>query len=141
MKAEWSNALCGGVLIGISVSLMLLWNGRVTGISGILFESLRYYRGETSWRLSFLLGLLCGGLVLKLLVPQAFSGALLSANWTVFTAGLLVGFGTVLGSGCTSGHGICGVSRLSPRSLLATVLFIGSGVLAVALFRAMGILP
>ena len=141
MDIAWVHALYGGVLIGISASLMLWCNGRVTGISGIIFGSLQRAKSDWSWRISFLAGLLCGGLALNWLRPQAFAGDLASESWTVVVAGVLVGFGTVLGSGCTSGHGVCGISRLSPRSLLATAVFIGSGILAVALFRQLGVLP
>ena len=141
MNIAWTNALLGGVLIGISVSLMLLWNGRVTGISGIVYGLFNPDRGDIAWRLSFLFGLLAGGVTLRLLKPDVFIGALLTSDWTVGVAGLLVGFGTVLGSGCTSGHGVCGISRLSPRSLLATVLFVASGVLCVFALRKAGVLP
>lgn len=141
MPAEWTHALWGGLLIGISVSLMLLWNGRVTGISGIVYGLLSPFKGDKGWRWSFVLGLLAGGLTLRLLRPEAFTGALPTADWTVGVSGLLVGFGTVLGSGCTSGHGVCGISRLSPRSIVATILFVTSGFLAVAVFKRWGILP
>lgn len=139
-QQDWINALIGGALIGVSVSLMLLWNGRVTGISGIINGALTYAKGDYAWRALFILGLVVGGLVLKVLRPEVFSGAILTETWTVVVAGLLVGFGTVLGSGCTSGHGVCGISRMSPRSLVATIAFIGAGVVAVALFRKLGVL-
>jgi uncharacterized membrane protein YedE/YeeE len=137
---DWINALIGGALIGVSVSLMLLWNGRVTGISGIINGALTYAKGDYAWRALFILGLIVGGLILKVLRPEVFSGAILTDTWTVVVAGLLVGFGTILGSGCTSGHGVCGISRMSPRSLVATIVFIGAGVFAVALFRKIGVL-
>lgn len=141
MNIEWIHALWGGVLIGISASLMLLWNGRVTGISGILYGLLSPARGDVAWRFYFLFGLITGGMTLEILKPDVLSGALPSSDWTVGLAGILVGFGTVLGSGCTSGHGVCGISRLSPRSLTATTLFIASGILSVVMLRKMGILP
>jgi uncharacterized membrane protein YedE/YeeE len=137
---DWINALIGGALIGVSVSLMLLWNGRVTGISGIINGALTYVKRDYAWRVLFILGLIVGGLILKVLRPEVFSGAILTDTWTVVVAGLLVGFGTILGSGCTSGHGVCGISRMSPRSLVATIVFIGAGVFAVALFRKIGVL-
>lgn len=140
MQQEWINALIGGIIIGISVSLMLLWNGRVTGISGIIYGSLTPTKGDTSWRVQFIIGLILGGLTLKALNPEVFSGSLPSENWTLIVAGLLVGFGTILGSGCTSGHGVCGISRMSPRSLVATMSFIMSGVIAVAIFKKLGVL-
>jgi hypothetical protein len=139
MHQDWINALLGGVIIGISVSLMLLWNGRVTGISGIINGTLSPVKGDTSWRVLFIAGLFLGGLALKALNPNVFSGTLPTETWTTVVAGLLVGFGTILGSGCTSGHGVCGISRMSPRSLVATIIFIAAGVIAVAAFRRLGV--
>ncbi len=138
MNSEWLNALWGGILIGISVSLMLLWNGRVTGISGIAYGLLSAARSDRAWRLYFLAGLISGGLTLHLLKPEIFAGSLTTPDSSVLVAGLLVGFGTVLGSGCTSGHGVCGISRMSPRSLVATLLFIATGILAVLLLKSKG---
>ncbi|MEN0059645.1 MAG: YeeE/YedE family protein [Bdellovibrio sp.] len=138
MTNEWLHALLGGVLIGGAVSLMLLWNGRVTGISGIINGVLSPLKGDTLWRVLFVAGLFMGGLFLRLLNPQAFANTVTSDSWTVVVAGLLVGFGTIMGSGCTSGHGVCGISRLSPRSLVATMVFIAAGVIAVALFKIKG---
>lgn len=140
MQTEWINALLGGVLIGISVSLMLYLNGRVTGISGIINGVLSPLKGDTQWRVLFIVGLLFGGLVLRQMNPQVFENTLTSPLWTTVVAGLLVGFGTIMGGGCTSGHGVCGISRLSPRSLIATGVFIAAGVLAVILFRNLGVL-
>ena len=139
MHQDWINALLGGVLIAISVSLMLLWNGRVTGISGIINGALSPVKGDTTWRVLFIAGLVLGGLTLKAFNPNVFSGSLPTESWTVVVAGLLVGFGTILGSGCTSGHGICGISRMSLRSLVATIIFIAAGVIAVAAFRYLGV--
>ncbi|MEQ1879277.1 MAG: YeeE/YedE family protein [Bdellovibrionia bacterium] len=140
MNPDWTFALWGGILIGISVSLMLYWNGRVTGISGIAYGLLKPAYGDVGWRLSFLVGLISGGLTLQLLRPGVFQGSLPTSDWTVGAAGILVGFGTVLGSGCTSGHGVCGISRLSPRSLFATAVFILFGVGTVAALRAAGVI-
>lgn len=140
MNMEWIHALWGGALIGVAVSLMLLWNGRVTGISGILYGLLTPRKGDSSWRWSFLLGLVSGGITLQMLRPESFGAAVGKGPWTVLVAGLIVGFGTVLGSGCTSGHGVCGISRMSPRSLLATVVFIATGVLSVWIFKSLGVL-
>ena len=135
-------ALLGGALIGLAVSLMLLWNGRVTGISGIVYgAAVKPVQKDQAWRWSFIAGLFFGGVILKLIYPVAFSEGLQTPGWTVPMAGLLVGFGTVLGNGCTSGHGVCGISRMSPRSLIATGTFITAGVLAVFLFRQIGVLP
>lgn len=141
MQQDWINALIGGAIIGISVSLMLLFNGRVTGISGIVNGILSPLKGDTAWRVLFVMGLFAGGLALKVASPETLSiGALATETWTLIVAGLLVGFGTVMGSGCTSGHGVCGISRWSIRSLVATVIFIGAGVVAVYLFRMLGVL-
>lgn len=140
MPIDWLNGFVGGTLIGVSVSLMLLWNGRVTGISGIINGVLTPAKGDTLWRALFVGGLVLGGLVIQLLKPDSFTNTLNTPGWTVVAAGLLVGFGTVMGSGCTSGHGVCGLSRLSIRSIVATVVFIGAGVGAVAVFRALGVL-
>ena len=132
--------LIGGLLIGTSVSLMLYLNGRVTGVSGIIYgAAVAPIKKDRAWRWYFIAGMLVGGIILKLARPDAFSGGLPTENWTVIVAGLLVGFGTVLGSGCTSGHGVCGTSRLSARSLAATVTFILAGVVAVLVFRQLGV--
>ena len=139
MSNEWMMALLGGALIGISASLMLLWNGRVTGISGIVNGVITPAKGDTAWRWYFIGGLITGGLTIQFVKPSAFSGQLETGTWTIVAAGLLVGFGTILGSGCTSGHGVCGISRLSPRSLIATFVFIGAGVLAVVVLRKLGV--
>jgi uncharacterized membrane protein YedE/YeeE len=139
MNQDWINALLGGILIGVSVSLMLFWNGRVTGISGIINGILTPLKGDTQWRVLFVLGLFLGGLVMGQLNPQVFANTIQAEIWTTIGAGLLVGFGTILGSGCTSGHGVCGISRMSPRSLIATIVFMVAGVLAVYLFRNLGV--
>ena len=129
------NALIGGVMIGLAVSLMLLFNGRVTGISGILSGLLKPEKNETSWKLSFIIGLIFGAFVLQVLRPEAFV-QISSAFWFDYViAGLLVGFGTLLGNGCTSGHGVCGISRFSIRSIIATITFITFGILSVLLFK------
>lgn len=140
MQPEWIKALLGGVIIGVAVSLMLLWNGRITGISGIINGAMARVKGDTQWRLFFVGGLFLGGLVLRVLNPNVFQSTLTTDLSTTAAAGLLVGFGTILGNGCTSGHGVCGISRLSPRSLVATVVFITAGILAVVIFRKLGVL-
>ncbi len=139
MNQEWIHALIGGVLIGISVSLMLFLNGRVTGISGIINGALFPIKGDTLWRYLFLVGLVLGGLVMGNLEPKVFGSAVSTETWTVVIAGLLVGFGTILGSGCTSGHGVCGISRFSLRSIVATLTFMAAGIVAVFIFRNLGI--
>jgi uncharacterized membrane protein YedE/YeeE len=124
-------ALFGGALIGLSASALLLFNGRVAGVSGILGGTLQPSRNELSWRLCFLCGLLFGGLLLALFYPSALPsvGTGVPLGW-VAVAGLLVGVGTQLGSGCTSGHGVCGVSRGSLRSIAATVTFVLTGAVS-----------
>lgn len=129
------NAILGGVLIGIAASLMMLFNGRVTGISGIVAGVVRPKKLDVSWRVSFLVGLLFGGIALRFFSPEVFlqnSSALLG---DYIFAGLLVGFGTLLGNGCTSGHGVCGISRMSVRSIMATTTFITFGILSLYVFK------
>lgn len=131
MNPEWMHALLGGILIGVAVSLMLLWNGQVAGVSGILGSLISAKPKGWSWRLSFIMGLIVGGMIMKLVMPDVFYNSLSLTIVTVIGAGLLVGFGTAMGSGCTSGHGVCGVSRLSIRSIVATIVFIVAGMIAV----------
>lgn len=140
MPQDWLNALAGGVLIGIAVSIMLLFNGRVTGVSGILNNLLFFKKSDRLWRFLFLLGLFVGGLVLHFFKPEVFQGQLAIGVAPTIVAGILVGLGTALGSGCTSGHGVCGISRLSVRSIVATLTFMIAGILVVALIRQTGVL-
>ncbi len=131
-------ALIGGAIIGIAASLMLVLNGRVTGISGIVAGVLRPIKGDTLWRSLFLLGLLIGGFILKIVRPESFESLSLNMGIADYAiAGFLVGFGTLLGNGCTSGHGVCGNSRLSVRSMVATMTFILFGVISVVIFKLM----
>ena len=123
-------SLVGGALIGMSASAMLAFNGRIAGISGILGGALRPTAGEAGWRISFLGGLLVGALALALVYPSTLVGATGIPLVIVAVAGVLVGVGTQLGSGCTSGHGVCGISRFSPRSLAATLTFMVTGALS-----------
>lgn len=132
----WSS-LAGGALIGLSASLLLLGSGRIAGISGIAGQLLLGVRGERAWRALFLLGLVASGLAFALFEPRALGESPRSLA-VIALAGLLVGVGTRLGSGCTSGHGVCGLSRLSPRSLIATLTFILAGVVTVTLVRWSG---
>jgi uncharacterized membrane protein YedE/YeeE len=130
-------SLAGGVLIGLSASLLLIGQGRVAGISGIVGHSLGGRPGDRAWRVAFLAGLVLAGLVSALFAPAAI-GHSQRPLVLIAVAGLLVGIGTRLGSGCTSGHGVCGVSRLSPRSLVATLTFLLTGASTVALVRWLG---
>ena len=129
----WTS-LAGGALIGLSAALFILLNGRIAGISGILGGLLRPVLGDMAWRVAFLTGLVAAPLVYRLggalPVVQIDAG-----TGTLIVAGLLVGVGTRYGSGCTSGHGVCGLSRLSPRSLVATVAFMAAGFATVFVVR------
>lgn len=135
-------SLIGGMLIGLSVSVMLLFSGKIAGISGIVGGILSPAQNDTQWRLLFLGGLLVGGMLIGSQTVGFFSADLfaidnvfaieIERSWAaLILAGLLVGFGSRFGSGCTSGHGVCGISRFSPRSLVATMTFISTGALAV----------
>lgn len=124
-------SLLGGAIIGLAVTLMLLFNGRVTGISGILASSLAKPSQQGLWRWMFLAGMIVGGLIMYQISPELFVNVSGRSLGAVAIAGLLVGYGTVMGSGCTSGHGICGLSRFSVRSLLATMTFMLFGFFSV----------
>jgi hypothetical protein len=136
---ELFRALAGGVLIGLAAGAMLLLNGRIAGVSGVYNGVLRPAQGDVLWRLLFVVGLLAGGLVLRVVSPESMPMDLevsgpQGASLIAF-AGLLVGFGTRLGSGCTSGHGVCGVSRGSARSVVATGTFMFTAMVTVWLTR------
>lgn len=131
------NAVIGGLLIGVASSLMLILNGRVTGIAGIVNGILSLPKKDTAWRVAFVAGLVLVGIVLYQINPQYFVNESGRSLPVVIIAGLLVGFGTVLGSGCTSGHGVCGISRMSIRSLIATLAFMGAGFVTASLFRVL----
>ncbi len=140
MPIDWINALIGGAIIGIAVTIMLFLNGRVTGISGIINGIFSFQKFDTLWRFTFVLGLFLGGIILNIVRPESFQGALNLDTSNTIIAGLLVGFGTILGSGCTSGHGVCGISRLSIRSIVSTATFIAAGVIAVVILRKLGVI-
>jgi uncharacterized protein len=125
----WS-ALWGGLLIGLAAALFVMLNGRVAGISGILGGLLRPKREDIGWRLAFVGGLVLAPMLWLLFWPLAVPQIDADAP-TLIVAGLLVGVGTRYGAGCTSGHGVCGLSRLSPRSVVATLLFMGAGFTTV----------
>ena len=129
------EAIYGGVLIGVAATMLLLFNGRVTGISGIVGGLLNPVSKDKSWRILFLLGLLVGGFFLRFFHPVSF--VTVSNAWRIdyMIAGFFVGFGTLLGNGCTSGHGVCGISRFSFRSIISTIIFILSGILSVVFFK------
>lgn len=142
MTIDWANftlwtSLSGGILLGLASAFFILVNGRVLGISGILGGLLPPKLGDIGWRIAFLLGMLTAPLVYGLLAPEEFIKApRIDAGFaTIVAAGLLVGLGTRYGSGCTSGHGVCGLSRLSARSLVATLAFMGAGFVTVFVVR------
>ena len=125
------DALLGGMLLGISASVLLLFNGRIAGISGIVSGVLKPSEGEFSWRLLFVVGMVTSGLLAPLLgfaLPETLP---VSSFFWVAVAGLLVGIGTKVGNGCTSGHGICGMGRLSKRSIVATCVFMAVAIATV----------
>ena len=124
-------SLIGGILIGLSASAMLFFNGRIAGISGFVAGLLRPMEKDNLWRATFVAGLLTGGLILRLVSPELFEINIARSGVTFALAGLLIGFGARLGNGCTSGHGVCGVSRFSVRSIIATTTFVVIGALAV----------
>jgi uncharacterized protein len=132
--------LLGGALIGISATLLLFLHGRIAGISGIVGAALTpdTFPAERRWRLYFLLGLVGAGALLSALLPQAFASSPGGSLVRVAAAGLLVGYGTRLGSGCTSGHGVCGMSRMSLRSIVATGTFIAFGAVTVFIMKRVG---
>jgi uncharacterized membrane protein YedE/YeeE len=130
-------ALAGGALIGLAASLLLVAAGRIAGISGITGGLLFPARGDVRWRALFVLGLVSAGAGAALLAPGSI-GASPRSYAALAIAGLLVGVGTRLGNGCTSGHGVCGISRFAPRSIAATVVFMSTGMLAVLLTRWLG---
>jgi len=112
---------------------MLLFEGRIAGISGMLYGVLRPTRGDTAWKAWFIGGLVAGGLLLRIVMPGAFSFGVVRSPAVLASAGVMVGFGARLANGCTSGHAVCGVSRLSRRSLVATATFIACGALVVGI--------
>jgi uncharacterized membrane protein YedE/YeeE len=139
MTIDWSGftplpALVGGLLIGLAVALLILCNGRIAGISGIVGGLLQRQAGDLLWRVGFVAGLIAAPLLYRILgeLPESRIDA---TTPLLVCAGLLVGFGTRLGSGCTSGHGVCGLSRMSPRSFAATLIFMATGFAVVYVVR------
>jgi uncharacterized membrane protein YedE/YeeE len=129
----WAS-LGGGALIGLAAALFILFNGRIAGISGILGGLLEWPKGDIAWRVAFLLGMVAAPLIYRM-VAQLPTVQIEADTPTLIVAGLLVGLGTRYGSGCTSGHGVCGLSRLSPRSLVATLAFMLGGFATVFVVR------
>jgi uncharacterized membrane protein YedE/YeeE len=139
MTIDWANftpwsSLLGGILIGIAAAMLVLLNGRIAGVSGILGGLLRPMRGDIGWRAAFIAGLVLAPLVFGMF--HTLPAVQIDADYPLLIlAGLLVGVGTRYGSGCTSGHGVCGLSRLSPRSLAATIAFMIAGFATVFVVR------
>ena len=139
MTIDWNNftpwsAAIGGAVIGLAAALLVLVNGRVAGISGIVGAMLRPRTGDVAWRVAFVGGLLFSPMVYAA-VAAAPSATIEAGYPALIAAGLLVGIGTRFSGGCTSGHGVCGLSRLSPRSLVATLAFMGAGFVTVFVVR------
>ena len=142
MNIDWTHftpwsSLSGGVILGVASALFILLNGRVLGISGILGGLLPPKAGDTLWRITFLLGMFAAPTIFNILAPSEFiTSPQIDANlMMLIIAGLLVGIGTRYASGCTSGHGVCGLSRMSPRSLIATLAFMSAGFVTVYVIR------
>jgi uncharacterized protein len=126
------QALAGGIMIGVAASLLIVLSGRIAGISGILSGAI-FSKDDRSWRILFIGGLLIGGLLCHALTGKPVPEIAVTNPWMAVLGGLIVGYGVRLGSGCTSGHGVCGIARFSRRSIVATLCFIGAGVATVAL--------
>ena len=142
MVIDWANftpwaSLGGGIVLGLASAIFILFNGRILGISGILGGLLSPRMGDVGWRVSFLLGMAAAPALFAWIAPPGLlSVPRIDAGYgLIVVAGLLVGLGTRYGSGCTSGHGVCGLSRLSPRSLVATLTFMGAGFAMVFVIR------
>jgi hypothetical protein len=131
---NWISALLGGILIGISATILLAFNGKIAGISGIVNGAIQFKRSET-WRWLFLVGMVAGGALYEYgLAPQPTPTSTF-APWAMVLGGILVGIGTRMGNGCTSGHGVCGLGRLSVRSLAAVLTFLATGFITVFVTR------
>lgn len=140
MEIDWINftplaSFLGGIILGLTSALMLILFGRIMGISGIVGTALERPKNDTLWRLVFLVGLISSAVIFAPFVDMPRTVPMETNFWLIVLAGLLVGYGTRLGSGCTSGHGICGISRLSVRSLVATGVFMVAGIITVAIMQ------
>jgi uncharacterized membrane protein YedE/YeeE len=139
MHVDWASftprsAVIGGVIIGVAAAMLVLVNGRIAGISGIVGGLLRPSANDLGWRVAFVAGLAAAPLLYAM--AAALPAIVVDANYpTLIAAGLLVGVGTRYGAGCTSGHGVCGIARLSPRSLVATLIFMAAGFATVFITR------
>ena len=147
MNIDWAHftpwaSLTGGIILGLASAIFILVNGRILGISGIVGGLFPPKMGDTFWRISFLLGFAAAPSVFHAVVPAQYITAprIDATDLMVVIAGLLVGVGTRYASGCTSGHGVCGLSRLSPRSLVATASFMGAGFITVYVMRHLSVI-
>jgi uncharacterized membrane protein YedE/YeeE len=131
---NWLSALLGGLLIGISATVLLAFNGRNAGISGMVNSAISFASGE-GWRWLFLIGLLSGGALYEYVLAPQPTPTSAFAPWAMLGGGFLVGFGTRMSNGCTSGHGVCGLGRLSPRSLVAVLTFLATAMITVFVVR------
>jgi uncharacterized membrane protein YedE/YeeE len=134
IQSSWINGLIGGILIGISATVLLAFNGRIAGISGMINGALEFTASQV-WRWYFLGGMLLGGLIYEYFLPLPNTPSYNLDLITMIIGGFLVGFGTRMGNGCTSGHGVCGLGRLSVRSLTAVISFLTSGMITVFVVR------
>jgi uncharacterized membrane protein YedE/YeeE len=139
MSIDWTHftpwsSLAGGLLIGLAAAMLVLLSGRIAGVSGIVGGLIALRRGDIAWRLAFVAGLLAAPTAM-VLVGKALAPRIDAGLGMLLAAGLLVGLGTRYGAGCTSGHGVCGLSRLSPRSLVATGAFMAAGIATVFVTR------
>lgn len=125
----------GGILIGLAAISLLLFNGRIAGISGIVAGILHPEKGNSLWRVVFIAGMLVGAMLIRWLHPEALAIEIDVSNAAILLAGFLVGIGTRIGNGCTSGHGVCGIGRLSIRSIVAVVIFFGSAAITSWIIR------
>jgi uncharacterized membrane protein YedE/YeeE len=129
------SALIGGSLIGLASVLLMLLHGRIAGMTGILSGALFTAGPDRGWRIAFLLGAIAAPMAIFLVTGQAVEFANPVPNWAIIVGGVIVGVGVTYGSGCTSGHGVCGVARLSPRSIVATIVFMAATAATVFVFR------
>ncbi|MBF0503674.1 MAG: YeeE/YedE family protein [Candidatus Omnitrophica bacterium] len=137
MNISYVHGLIGGAFIGAAAVILFWFNGRIMGVSGITSKLLSKPDKDFWWRLAFVLGLIFGGYIYQMRFPVAV--VIETSGWGLIVAGFLVGFGTVIGNGCTSGHGICGLARLSKRSIVATIVFMAAGILTVWVKKTLGV--
>ena len=135
------SATIGGILIGLSAVWLMAASGRIAGISGIVGGGLAAEKGDRLWRVTFIAGLLLGPILVGTIYPEFLNATFKTSGVYMILAGILVGWGTRVGNGCTSGHGVCGNARLSMRSILATLMFMTTGILTVFTMRYFGAIP